>query len=83
MLYGTRDVTCDHVICRSFRTLIHEDLGRNFRKYTKIYRETVFKDCKAERDCKFIVEISSRLYKIVKSCEPLRLTTFNYRVAIA
>ena len=51
--------------------LIQENLRRNFRKYTKIYREIVFKDCKAERDCKFLVKISSRLYKIVKSCGPL------------
>ena len=31
----------------------------------------VFKDCKAERDCKFLVKISSKLYKIVKSGGPL------------
>ena len=31
----------------------------------------IFKDCKAERDCKLLVKISSRLYKIVKSCGPL------------
>ena len=47
--------------CRSFRTLMHENLRRNFRKYTKIYREMVFKDCEAERDCKVLVKISSRL----------------------
>ena len=70
----TRDVMCDHMICRSFRTLIHENLRRNFRKYTKIYREMVFEDCKAERDCKVLVKISTRLYKIVKSCRPLKFT---------
>ena len=31
----------------------------------------VFKDCKAERDCKFLFKISSTLYKIVKSGGPL------------
>ena len=68
LLYATRGVTCDHVICRSFRTLIHKNLQRDFRKF---YREMVFKDCRAERDCKFLVKISGRLYKIVKSCGPL------------
>ena len=34
-------VTFDHVIYRPFRTLIHENLQRNFQKncYMKIYRE--------------------------------------------
>ena len=32
----------------------------------------VLKDCTAERDCKFLLKILSRLYKIVKSCGPLK-----------
>ena len=47
------------------------DARKFTEKYTKIYKEMAFKDCKAERDCKFLVKISSRLYKIVKSFGPL------------
>ena len=39
----------------------------------KIYREMVFKDCKLQKIVIFSVEISRRLYKIVKSCGPLVL----------
>ena len=61
---------CDHVIHRPFRMLIHENLWRNYQIYMKIYREMVFKDCKAQ-ETKFSVEISSIMYKIVKCCGPL------------
>ena len=30
LLYITRDVTCDHVMYRHYRTLIHENLWENF-----------------------------------------------------
>ena len=46
-------------------------------KFSKIHGEMVFKDCKAERDCEFLVKISSRLYKIVKSCGPLYVTNHS------
>ena len=57
LLYVTRYVTCDHVIRRSFRTLIpvHENVRRNFRNYTKVYREMVFKDCKAQEIVSFLL----------------------------
>ena len=29
------DVTCDHVICRPFRILMHKNLQTNFQDYTK------------------------------------------------
>ena len=33
LLYFTRDVTCDHVICRPSRTLTHGNLLKNSRKF--------------------------------------------------
>ena len=55
LLYVAHDVTCGHMIYRPFRTLIHEN-----------FREMVFiKTVKLKRDCKFLVEISKRLYKIM------------------
>ena len=63
LLYAACDVMCDQVICRLFRTLVCKNLRVNF----KIHREL---DCSL-RDCKFSVEISRRLYKIVKSSGPL------------
>ena len=70
LLYFTHDVTCDHVICRPSRTLIHGNLRKNFRKYMKIYREMVFKDCKysveAVQDCKELqtpcIYVTIRIY---------------------
>ena len=53
-----------------------------FSKIHKNYREMVFKDCTAERDCKFLLKISSRLYKIVKSCRPLTLPLYSYNCKI-
>ena len=35
LLYITCDFTCDHVICRPYRTLIHGNLWKNFWKFTE------------------------------------------------
>ena len=68
-MYAKHDVTWDHVICRSFRTLIHENLRRNFQKYMKIYREIVFKDCKTER-----LQVFSQDFKqAVQDCKELQV----------
>ena len=48
LLYVTRDITYSHLISRPFRILIHEKLKRNFQNCTKICKETVLKDCKAQ-----------------------------------
>ena len=40
---------CDHVIYRPSRTLIQENLQKNFQNYIE----------KSARDCKFLVKISS------------------------
>ena len=42
LLYVTRDATRDHMIHRPFRTLIHENLRRNFQIFTE---KNGIKDC--------------------------------------
>ena len=48
-----------HVIHRLFRTQLHENLRRNFRIYMKIYREMVFKDCKAQEIVSFLLRFQA------------------------
>ena len=65
------------VVSRDLQIFQNTDTQKLMEKFSKMRTQKltekwyVFKDCKAERDCKFLVKISSRLYKIVKSCGPL------------
>ena len=52
------------VLLEGFYCIIHRNLRRGF--ISKIVKFKV-----NLRDCKFLFEISTRLYKIVKSCRPL------------